>query len=296
MEPFEAESGPVADLVRRAEVEAAQTVTSSAVHTPLSAADVEARWAGQSRGTTTDPARELWLRWLARFEWKRGQMPEVLSALQELQSITPLRWPEVMERLGAFASLGRWNDAVSELGARRSWHGGSPEFTFFEAIARLRSGDSAAAARSCRQQLLEHGDTQNPDRAAWIVRTCLLATDDALDWQTVGRLAERAPNFMRDSLSREMLSSAVLVRQHRFDAAAEQLRKLTAARPQRLAGLFMVLAEARAGRARPARATLEQTSDSPLGAVEAVSWLRPWFHAEAELLREEVIAGLAQKQ
>ena len=297
LETFEEATGSVADLVERAELDAAQTVT-SAVHTPLSAADVEARWAGQSRGTTADPARELWLRWLARFEWRRGRMPQVLTALQELQSITPLRWPEVMERLGAFASLNRWNDAVGELAAYRSWHAGAPELAFIDAIARLRSGERAAATTSCRQQLSAHGDTQNPDRAAWIVRICLLAgTDDAVDWQTVGRLAERAPNFMRDRLSRQILASAVLVRQRRFSEAVEQLRQSTVARPQApTAPLYLALAEAQAGGASAARAMLERKIADPLNEFEAVSWLRPWFHAEAELLREEVIAALAQKR
>jgi hypothetical protein len=298
LEPLEEATGLVSDLVERAELEAAQAVMSSAVHTPLSAADIEARWAGQSRGATADSAREPWLRWLARFEWRRGRMPQVLTALQELQSITRLRWPEVMERLGAFASLGRWNDAVGELAAYRGWHGGAPELAFFEAVARLRSGDHAAATTSCRQQLSAHGDTENADRAAWIVRTCLLAEMDAdVDWQRVGRLAERAPSFMRDSLSREMLASAVLVRQRRFDDAAAQLRVSTGARPESRAGrLFLALAEARAGRASAARAMLEKKREDPLNEFEAVSWLRPWFYAEAELLRDEVVAALAQKQ
>jgi len=297
LEPFETDDSSVPDLVVRAELEAAQTLTAAALHTPLSAADVEARWqAGQTDDKTTGPRGELWLRWLARFEWMRGRMPEVLNALQELRSITPLRWPEVMQRLGAFASLGRWNDAIDELEGHRPWYAASPEFPFFEVIARLRSGDAGAAATVCRQQLSSYGDTENPDRASWIVRTCLLAQPQVdLDWQAVGRLAHITPEVMRERTTRAMLTSAVFVRQGRFDDAVEQFTKISASgRPSSLASrLFLALAEARAGRLSSARSILEQTNHYQPDAIEAHSWLRPWFHAEAELLRAEVIAALA---
>jgi WD40 repeat protein/serine/threonine protein kinase len=314
LERLDADRDSVDTLVQRAETEAAHTLTASTVHTPLPASDVEARWhGGATIDSPQDSGRELWLVWLARFEWLRGRMREALSALEELRTIRPLRWPEVMQHVGAFASLRQWSNAITELQAHRAWYAGSPEFSFFEAIARRHLGHHAEAATICRQQLAAHGETQNEERLSWIVRICLLAGPDAsLDWGAVDRLARQAPETWRDSVTRELLTSAVLVRQGQFEKAIQPLRSLTASGPDPplLGRMFLALAEAGAHHAAAARSTLEHArEDQPSAAgsrsrnslldarrqAAAVSWYRPWFTAEAELIRAEVVAALTDQ-
>ena len=314
LERLDADRESVDVLVRRAETEAAHTLTGSTVHTPLPASDVEARWQGSATiDSPRDSGRESWLVWLARFEWLRGRMRESLNALEELRTIRPLRWPDVMQHVGAFASVRQWNNAITELLAHRAWYAGSPEFSFFEAVARRHLGDRAGAATICRQQLTTHGETQNAERVSWIVRICLLAGPDAsLDWAAVDRLARRAPETWRENVTRELLTSAVLVRQGHFDEAIQPLRSLTASGPDPplLGRMFLALAEAEADQPVAARSTLEHAREDQPGATgsgsrnslldarrqaAAVSWYRPWFTAEAELIRAEVVAALTSQ-
>jgi WD40 repeat protein/serine/threonine protein kinase len=311
VERFGTEGDLVDRLVRRAEAESGHTLTASTIHTPLSASDVEARWRASPTVDTLDESRrESWLVWLARFEWLRAHMRESLNALEELRTIRPLRWPEVMQQVGAFASVRQWNNALRELQGHRAWYGGSPEFLFFEAVARRHLGDRGMAATICRQQLSAHGETENAEQVSWIVRVCLLAGPDAgLDWEAVGRLAQRAPEIWRHGITRELLTSAVLVRQGQFERAIQPLRNLPASErgAPPLARMFLALAEAGAGDRSSARSILEHAREYEPSAAgsrsmnplldavrqaEAVSWYRPWFAAEAEVVRAEVVAAL----
>jgi YD repeat-containing protein len=296
LERFETEQGSADSLIRHAEMKAAHTLTAATIHTPLFATDVEARWhATQTVDTVQDPGRELWLVWLARFEWLHGHVRESLKALEELRTIRPLRWPEVMQQVGALASVGQWNQVITELESHRGWYSGSPEFLFFEAIARRQLGDRRSVSTLCRQQLSEHGDTQNGERASWIVHICLMAGPDAgLDWEAVGRLAQRTQEIWRERITLELLTSAVLVRQGRLAEARRQLRDLTATGSEAplLGRAFLALAETAAGEPVSARATLEKAAEYRPREAEAGSWYRPWFNAEAELVRSEAIAML----
>ena len=292
--PVISEERPSAELSRLAQVVAGFDLERSSIERPLTADQTLSRWRSLPAAPPGDDGnRATWLRWIAKREWVRQRVTTSQAALDELRSIAPLRWPEVMQRLGAFALAKRWGDALEELRARRQWQNGSPEFAFFEAVSLASDNDWPAVIRVCQELLAAHRDTRNPDRAFWIVRACLLARDGPVDWPAVRALAERTVGPMPDHTTPDSLSAAVLMREGRLREAIATLTNVVDTAPVWLPPhplLFLASAHAAAGNNVAAQGRLRQAD--ALDWRPRVRWVYvgPWFEAEAALLRDGVRA------
>jgi hypothetical protein len=198
-----------------------------------------------------------------------------------------------MIALAALARAGRWDEAgqkIRELGAARD---SAPELSFVGAVSRRLAGDADAMRSACSDLLARHGTTQNPDRALWIVKTCLLHPD-ALSGParvTVATLIGQTidlPTFG----TRDSLGGALAVRSERFPAAIELLTRAVAAgekTPHTM--LFLALAFARTHRVSEAATWLSESEKfiwPAAGMFSRKVFRDAWFDAEAEILRDEV--------
>jgi hypothetical protein len=261
----------------------------------MKGAEAQHRRAAIDARTSRFDGHDRWLAYVSRLAWRQGQYTLVLQLLGELQRRRPLRWIEGVRRLAAFAALQRWSDALAELDAHASWYAASPELLFFEAVARTHLGERGAAARLCQPQLKAAVGTNNPDRAYWTVRTCLLVQAPDLDWQAVAALADRTPVGSAHGATDAILRAAVLARRGYGDEAITQLRKATQ-QPSVVTPtyglLFLALAEAEMKRVGDARGRLKIVSWPQSRPLK--SFLAPWLDAESMLLQAEAVRALGR--
>jgi WD40 repeat protein/serine/threonine protein kinase len=290
--PDQRSMGQLADL---AELLSARRLV-NAGDQPLQLDEMIARW---NRLTSIEPPAidsvpPAWHRRRASLALFEGNAPLALDHFSSVRTAAGrLSWTDTMMALAALAKAGRWTDAVKEVERLDAARDGAPELSFVEAVARRRSGERSAPLAACRDLLARHAATANPDRALWILRTCLLDPDARTlpDWSATARLLEPLidlPSFG----TRESLAGAVAVRAGRIDDAIELLQRAAAgkeATPHTM--MFLSMALARARKIGDARNWLDKSTTFvwPIDRAFSQKIFRDaWFDAEAAILREEV--------
>jgi WD40 repeat protein/serine/threonine protein kinase len=284
---------PVAHLRDVAELLSTRRLV-DASERPLPLEELSARW---NRVVAAEPqelerAAPEWNRREAARALSRGDATGALEHLASLRSASPLAWTDTMLLLAALATGGRWSDAAQEterIGARDA----APELSFVAAVSRVRAGDPAAARTVCAELLGRHASTRNPDRALWILRTCLLDPETATQpaWNAAGSLLASLVDLQRYG-TRDSLTGAVAVRSGRFAEAVTLLERASAAgEATPHTSLFLALALARSNRTADARQRLLESEKFPWPGANMFSqqaFRKAWFEAEAVILREEV--------
>jgi hypothetical protein len=285
---------PTALLTDVAELISARRLV-NASDSPLRLDDLVARWNRLSPGAPPDigTASPSWYRRQASLALFRANPALALEHQAALGGLGPLSWTDTMISLAALARAGRWGDAVQEIQRLSAARDAVPEMVFVEAVARRRAGDVQAPRTACDDLLARHGTTQNPDRALWIVRICLLDPDAASAAAgtamagLVGQMLDLASYGTRDSFA-----GALAVRAARLPEAIDVLTRAAAggeATPH--TALFLAMALARSQRAAEARKWLlasEQFAWPPANLYSRMAFREAWFDAEAVILREEV--------
>ena len=293
-----ADDRPIALLTDIAELLSARQMADVG-DSPLRMDDLVARW---DRIASADPpdvgrAAPSWYQRQASLALLRANPRLALDHLAALGAVRRLSWTETTIGLAALARDGRWDEAVQKIRGLAAVRDSAPELSFVEAVARRRAGDVQAARTACGEQLARHGTTQNPDRALWIVRICLLdpeATSDARNAmaQLLRQIVDLPSHGTRDSLT-----GAVAVRSGRLPEAIDALTRAAAAGEKTPhTALFLAMALARMHRTREATAWLlesEKTTWRPANMFFQTVFRETWFEAEAVVLRDEVRQILA---
>jgi WD40 repeat protein/tetratricopeptide (TPR) repeat protein len=294
---------PTALLTDVAELVSARRLV-NASDSPLRLDDLVQRWSRLSSADTPDvvKAAPSWYRRQASLALFRANPALALDHLASLRALGRFSWTDTMIALAALAKAGRWDEAVQEIQRLAAAREAAPEMRFVEVVAKRRAGDLQASRAACSELLARHGATKNPDRALWILRTCLLDPDAASEAarQTtatlLGQLIDLPGYGTRDSFA-----GAFAVRSGRFPEAIELLTRAAAAEEKTPhTTLFLAMAYARMHRTGEATKWLREseTFTWPVTITFSQKAFRDaWFDAEAVVLRDEVrqiLAGAAR--
>jgi hypothetical protein len=274
-----------------AESASARALSAAGSEVPLSADEVESRFA-QSNGSADRAAPADYYRAQSRNQWRRLLFREVVDSTQPLRIRNVMQWPDRMRLVGAYAVLNQWQDALAELRTHHARWPAAPELIYMEAVALGRLGDHAASAQHCRAALDATRGTAHPERAYWAARACLLqpAVTEP-DRASIEALIGIAYERFSSNLARPELKGAMLLRSGR---PQEALRLLQSAVPPASAirPAVLLVAAAAASSGRRADALKWLTAADLLPKPPAYSMMRPWLEAEADGLREEVLRTL----
>jgi len=288
------DSRPTALLTDVAELVSARRLV-NASDNPLRLDDLVARW---NRISSADPpdvgkAAPSWYRRQASFALFRANPTLALNHLASLRALGRLSWTDTMIGLAASAKAGRWGEAVQEIERLAPARDSAPELRFIDAVARRRGGDVQAARTACGELLERHGTTQNPDRALWILRICLLDPDAAREAargataKLLGPLLDLPGYGTRDSFA-----GALALRSGRFPEAIDLLTRAVAdGEKTPHTTLFLAMAFAHMHRTGEATKWLLESEKFtwPVMAMFSQRVFREaWFGAEADILRDEV--------
>ena len=195
------------------------------------------------------PQKEAqWVR--ASVEWARrtGRGQDVLRHLDRLVELEPARAMTWAERGSVRAEHGRWTEAIADFEKASELRPDAAEHVRDLALARLGSEDEAGFRRACAQLRDRFGATDNPDRAQWVVRTCVLAPPTPSEnFSDLARAAERWREVEPEGVHQLGTLGAALMRGGSVDAAATLRRALQAAGPNgdSWTSLFLQIAEAK---------------------------------------------------
>ena len=275
------------------ESSAARTLSAAGSELPLSAEQVEARFSttADARRAVAEPSPDFHIG-RAYDAWRYHRFATVASNLEAACAHRPLRWPDVMRLVGAYAMLSRWDDALSELRKQQSqWHA-APELLYMEAIALSHAADQDNVTTHCRRALDATRQTAHPERAYWAARACLVSrTITDRDLPEIEQRSELAYPALAGNLGRDELKAAVKWRTGRpAEAFALLSANPNAEAASRLSLLLRAAIALAAGRRSDARDGLQRADAGVLPAPS--SHLRPWLHAEADILREQLVQGL----
>jgi serine/threonine-protein kinase len=162
------------------------------------------------------------------------------------------------------AELKRWRQAEADLTRATELAPEDHSGWYLAAPVRLYQEDVPGYRRACREMLTRFGKTDDPEIAARIVESCLLAPDAVKDLKVVGKLAERAttgtekhPQYRRFLLARGLAD----YRAGQFARALPWLQKSVGARDpfcDVTANLVLALAHHRLEQAGEARQALDK--------------------------------------
>ena len=202
---------------------------------------------------------------------------EALAHLDTLVQSSPERWNDRLARGRVYAGLGRWPEAAADFYQAFQMRPDDLEAAYAYAMIALSRGDRDAYRRVRTGLLQKFGHTRNPDRAALIARTAILAPAENGDAASqVVALARTAQEIQPDDPEAVEYLAAAFVRAGRIDQADEALRKAAIVRDggSVRADLLLALAGLRRGVRSPA----------------SVAAPKPmiWRELEVQILRAEV--------
>jgi WD40 repeat protein len=300
VEPIVEDDRPIQTLTDLAEVVSARRIAAGG-QTPLRLEELVARWsrlasAGQAEIGNAPPN---WLRRQAALALRRGNAAIALDHLDRLRMNGPPTWTDIMVALAAMARAGHWSQAIGEVQRLGDVHDSAPELTFVHTVARRRAGEQTVPRAVCDDLVGRYGTTMNPDRALWVLRTCLLDPDPPPSTLTsLAGLLNQVVD-LRMYGTRESLSGALAVRAGRFSEAIDRLRLAIAGGENTPhTQLFLAMAFARSGNGGSARKSLRESGTFAWPATNMFAqkaFRDAWFDAEAIILREEVERILAKQ-
>jgi hypothetical protein len=272
---------------------AVRTLSASGSELPLSAEQVEARFSATAdvRRAVDEPSPDFHIG-RAYDAWRSRRFETVASNLETARAHRALRWADIMRLVGAYAALGRWDDALGELRKQQSrWHA-APELLYMEAIALSDAAGQDAVIAHCRRSLEATRQTAHPERAYWATRACLVSrTITDTERAELERRIDLVYPALAGNLGRDELKAALAWRTGRPAEAVAVLRASPVAKPAGRLSLLLRAAIALAdGRRSEASEVLHRADASVLPI--ATSHLQPWLDAEASILRQLLVEGL----
>jgi WD40 repeat protein/serine/threonine protein kinase len=280
-------------LTDLAELLSARRLVNAAGH-PLRLEELHDRWMRLSSVAAPDNRSSAsWHRRQAALAMFRGNPRLALDQLASARKTSPPSWTDTMISLSAMARAGQWREASQEVHRLDAARDAAPELSFVEAVSRQRAGELDASLAVCRDLLSRHAATRNPDRALWILRTCLLdpQSPTLAGWNATAHLVDQLIDLHRYG-TRESLAGAVSVRSGRFAEAIDLLQRAATA-GEGTPHTMLFLAMAFAGEQKPAEARrwlrASGTFVWPSAGLQSQQAFRDsWFDAEAAILREQV--------
>jgi Flp pilus assembly protein TadD len=167
-----------------------------------------------------------WHRRLAEALAGERRWVEALARLNTLVQSPPARWSDRLARGRVYAGLGRWPEAAADFSQAFQMRPDDAETAHAYALVALSRGDRDEYRRVRSWLLQKYGHTRNPERAAFIVRTAVLAPADTGEaGALVLALARTAQEIQPDEPEGVEFLAAAFIRAGRIDQADEALRK-----------------------------------------------------------------------
>lgn len=178
-------------------------------------------------------------------EWalQFGRHPDAVRHLDRLVELEPARATVWAQRGSVRAMLGLWHEAIADFEKATELRPDAAEYFRDLALARLGGGDESGFRRACAEIQARFGRTNNPDRAQWIARTCvLLAPAVGEDAAGLVRAAERWLEVDPAGVHQLETLGAAEMRAGKPDAAITLRRALEAGANKREGWAFLFLA------------------------------------------------------
>jgi WD40 repeat protein/serine/threonine protein kinase len=270
----------------------------NATGNPLRLEELVDRWTRVSSAGPPDLGNSpSWYRRQAAIAMFRENPVLALQHFASVRKSSRLSWTDTMMFLSAMARASQWREAAQEVQRLDAARDAAPELSFVEAVSRRRAGELDAPLKVCRDLLTRYATTRNPDRALWILRTCLLDPQSPTlpGWNATAHLVDQLIDLQWFG-TRESLAGAVAVRSGRFAEAIALLQRAAAAKdatPHTM--LFLAMALARAEKHDDARKWVRasETFVWPQAGLQSQKVFRDsWFDAEAVILREQAATML----
>jgi serine/threonine protein kinase/Flp pilus assembly protein TadD len=226
--------------------------------------------------------------------------PQIRKAVETANAAAKPAVVVHLEALGdSHALSGAWSEALSAYNQAADLDPGNHVYLYYVAALRLRAGDMMGYRRACATMLERFGDTDQPDIAERVAKTCLLVPDAVSDFDRVLKLADRAVKGNEEHPWYQYFVFVKALAEYRAGHHAEAVKWLEQFGPKAIGGnmdayVFAVLsmAQHRLGRGEAARVALasaekivaKKLPDPAAGRPFGGGW-HDWLRCQA-LLRE----------
>ena len=276
-------------LELRAELLAGRRLSDTGSLSRIDSASLRSAWETlQSKAPQEFAVRESTTRswsWREAEALRRDRLwSDALVHLGSLESTGFPDWLRQEARGEVLAELGRLQEAETAFAEAVDERPDQPELWFYLEMSRLGQGDQEGLDEACAESLDRVSGTQNPDRAYWAARICVLAAhlEDPALIRDLAKQRHEVESLYSDGYS---ILGAALVRLGQHQNAVERLQEALDARrgwkgPREW--LWMGLAQWHLGQEREAEQwrlkAVERLScaDSEGQASQADCWM-PWY-------------------
>jgi eukaryotic-like serine/threonine-protein kinase len=254
------EQSPTEALEQLARVLANRKLEAGGVLVTMNSEELQGSWArlrkDHSGFFAVSPAKAAaWHRRQAEELTGERRWPEALTHLDTLMQPPPAKWRDRMTRGRANAELGRWEQAAADFAAAFRLRPDDPETAHAHAIVQLAHADRQEYRRVRAWLLGKYGRTRNPDRAAWLARTAILAPADSGEAASLTvALARTALEIRPQEADLLELHGAALFRGGRFQEALRAVERAALVRRGRTVRGELLLALSGAQRGQAGRA------------------------------------------